>query len=949
MKVIVYTLSFIICFSVFPEKLDAQLSTKGTDFWLSFGQNRTYTYLSVNLQYRIVAEEACTVTFQYIYNSSRNHTMTLAAGQVENYVLDNAHKAAVYPDGSGYHDKMERKSVHITSTAPIYVYAMNQVNITTDATNVLPVTCLGTEYYHVSYLSGQQYRDGYTIVATENNTTFRENGMAVATLQKGEVYYRWPTTFRDTDKTGIYITANKPVAYFVTNSGVFLPQYLTNGADILYQQLMPVSKWGRKFMVPVTHRGVVRTRVLASQSGTTVNFFGGIVREDNLGFSKPVLPAPPPYTLNAGEFIEIHTALAGDSLSVNPSNGTFIEADKPVAVCSYIMGRDYQFVDDGNDLPSSDKGDPSMVWIPPVEQAVKTVLTAPFLPTGLSEIDVHHGLIMAPTAYKHLTTLKVNGTAQALTGIWYDHPKGYSFYNYKFDETKSGWRYLFENPWGITFLNYGFGSFESYYYFTGSAAIDLDASFYYKNPSISDSIHHQELNGKTFCDTVANFCASILYSQPQYLKWFIDGIEQPAVHNQLSWWTTSLLPGVHTVKIEAMGVNGEVKTVSSTFTISQPEITKITDMICIGDGKYNLNGFDTVPQQPGIIFDTLYLKNQHNCDSIVALELTVLPVYDTTIIDTVCLYSRYNKNGFDTIPAVVAPIFLDTILYTATGHCDSIVRLQLTVLPVNNIEIKDTICFGSGYNLYGFDTVPQQAGIIFDTLYLKNQHNCDSIVRLRLTVLPVYDIMIKDTICLGERYTDHVYTFLDTMPTVAAPVVFDTTLYTATGHCDSIVRLRLTVLPVYDIMIKDTVCLGERYTNSSYLFLDTMPTVAAPVVFDTTLYTSTGHCDSIVRLRLTVLPVYDIMIKDTVCLGERYTNPVYTFLDTTPTVATPVVFDTTLYTSTGHCDSIVRLRLTVLPVYDIMIKDTVCLGERYTNPVYTFLDTTPTVATPVVF
>jgi hypothetical protein len=230
------------------------------------------------------------------------------------------------------------------------------------------------------------------------------------------------------------------------------------------------------------------------------------------------------------------------------------------------------------------------------------------------------------------------------------------------------------------------------------------------------------------------------------------------------------------------------------------------------------------------------------------------------------------------------------------------------------------------------DTTPTVAApVVFDTTLYTSTGHCDSIVRLRLTVLPVYDIMIKDTICLGERYTNSSYLFLDTMPTVAAPVVFDTTLYTSTGHCDSIVRLRLTVLPVYDIMIKDTVCLGERYTNPVYTFLDTTPTVAAPVVFDTTLYTATGHCDSIVRLRLTVLPVYDIMIKDTVCLGERYTNPVYTFLDTTPTVAAPVVFDTTLYTSTGHCDSIVRLRLTVLLPYDTLITDAVCLGESYTK------------------
>ncbi|MDR1348591.1 MAG: IgGFc-binding protein, partial [Prevotellaceae bacterium] len=565
MKVTVYIVSLIVSFSLLSEKLNAQLSTKGTDFWFSCGQNRTYEANTVNLQYRVVAEEPNTVvTFEYRESTTHNHTMNIAAPGVYNYEPNNARKQAIYPANNN-NDKngITNKSVHVTSTKPIYLYVLNQRDITTDATNILPVSSLGTDYYHISYEASGSWRDGYTLVATENGTDFWEDSVLIAAnMSRGQVYYRWPNAkFRSQDQTGLHITSNKPVAFFVTNSGVFIPTYLHNGADILYQQFMPVNTWGRRFMVPVTHRGMVRTRVLASQANTTVNFVGGTVVEDNGGYSKSVLPAPPPYTLDAGEFIEIHTALVYD-------NGTFIEADKPVAVCSYIMGRDER--NESEDLiGDNDKGDPSIVWIPPIEQAVKSILAAPFIPTGVSAIDYHRALIVTPTATKSSTTLKLNGTPVPLPGIWYDHPSGYSFYNYAFNGSSaaSAWQYLFDNPSGLVLLCYGFGSYESYYYFAGAAARDLDLAFYYTNPGISDTIHHQDLEGMVFCDTVAHFSAVVQYAMstaPGYLKWFIDNVEQTAVRDSLSWWTTSLSPGVHTVDLVALGLNGDVDTASST-------------------------------------------------------------------------------------------------------------------------------------------------------------------------------------------------------------------------------------------------------------------------------------------------------------------------------------------------------------------------------------------------
>jgi hypothetical protein len=319
--------------------------------------------------------------------------------------------------------------------------------------------------------------------------------------------------------------------------------------------------------------------------------------------------------------------------------------------------------------------------------------------------------------------------------------------------------------------------------------------------------------------------------------------------------------------------------------------------------------------------------------------LTVLPVYDTLITDTICFGDSYINPDYsflDTTPIAVTPVIWDTTLYTVIGHCDSIVRFELTVLPVYDILIKDTICFGDSYINpdYSFlDTTPTAVTpVVWDTTLYTVTGHCDSVIRLELTVLPIYDTLIKDTICLGDRYINPDYSFLDTTPTAAGIVLWNTTLYTVTGHCDSIVKLELTVLPIYDTLITDTICLGDSYINPNYIFFDTTPNAAGTVLWDTTLYTVTGHCDSIVRLKLTVLPIYDTLITDTICFGDSYINPDYSFLDTTPIAVTPVIWDTTLYTVIGHCDSIVRFKLTVLPIYDTLITDTICFCDSYINP-----------------
>jgi hypothetical protein len=649
MQRIVSILLFVAAFfAFFIEPYAQSTSTQGKDFWLSFGMNGGYKADSLDLQVRIVAG-ANTAEVKFIYTESvTTNTVTIPAGNVVTFSLSDMQKSRVFSNITGKSDK----SLHIESNEPISVYALNQGAYTTDATNVLPVTALGIEYYHISYKSSKDSEfefddDGYTLIATENNTDIYVNNKWTVNLNKGQVYSAY---FPDSDSTGIHITSTHPVAYFVTNKCVYVPvdKY---ACDCLYQQLVPVNKWGNNFLVPVTHRGRERIRIVASQDGTLISQTGGVIKTDNAGYGQNSL------TLNKGQFVELETALS--------TCGCYITANKPIGVCSYLIGMEYSSL-------TVHTGDPAMAWVPPIEQSVTGALISPFIPSGNSALEEHYVLIVTPTLTKNQTTI-ATGTepATGLTGgNWCDNStSGYSFYSLRLtNETES---YFFSNPYGLTIMGYGIGDYESYYYLSGAASRNLDAAFYVNN------IHYQDLDNSTLCDTVANLRALLQYAQTSvagFLRWYIDGVEQTSKKDVFEW-QKNLSKGNHTIAIDVVSMDNDTIRLSATFTVGMAYYNTINTAICQYDEIYKLHGFDIDPTESGFsIYENISITPE-GCDSITVLNLTVNPVFAKDTFATIYedeFYQignyKYNISGTHTAH-----------LQTHEG-CDSIINLNLTVL-----------------------------------------------------------------------------------------------------------------------------------------------------------------------------------------------------------------------------------------------------------------------------
>ncbi|MDR1592158.1 MAG: leucine-rich repeat protein [Prevotellaceae bacterium] len=189
------------------------------------------------------------------------------------------------------------------------------------------------------------------------------------------------------------------------------------------------------------------------------------------------------------------------------------------------------------------------------------------------------------------------------------------------------------------------------------------------------------------------------------------------------------------------------------------------DIICQNELPYAWQN-DTVFPVGSVSGEYIFNRQTlDGCDSIVVLNLTVLPQSSSTINVTICYGATYTENGFNEN----ATDTYTQVLQNVNG-CDSIVTLNLTVLPEVPITTFDvTICFGTTYNENGFNENTTGAY----TQELQNVNGCDSIVKLNLTVNPLPEVPVYANRVHKGNYTlpvveNGVWTDNDEVVTVAS-------------------------------------------------------------------------------------------------------------------------------------------------------------------------------------
>ena len=455
----------VICFLVvfcIPSIVAQNTSTQGKEFWLSFMHNGFRDHPEggwIINQVLISAKRDCSGTV----------TNPLTGWSRDFTVRANNITTVEIPEEQGYHDQntyeiISQKGIKVEASDTISVYCTNIAHVSFDASFVLPTESLGDEYIIQSYdqsispnsnpYAYNNETSAFLIVATEDNTEIditpsvatlggHEAGQTFTiTMNAGETYHvRSMRTgnLRDLSGTKILSSDCKRIAVFNGNTLTCIPTNQGNGLDHVFEQAMPLHSWGKNFVVTSSrnrNRDFIKITSSANDNDITMN-------------------GEPLVNLRAGQSY---------TFSMLETEGScFLEATQPCAV--YLFNNSSY---DQNWLGGL--GDPSMVWIAPVEQRISDVTFSTFDHPDIN-IEIHSVNIIVNT--EDIAQVYFDGNQ--ISPLLFNRVQGNSDYSFVRMDISHGVHHI-TCPNGFNAHVYGFGQAKGYAYLVGSNAINLSTS-----------------------------------------------------------------------------------------------------------------------------------------------------------------------------------------------------------------------------------------------------------------------------------------------------------------------------------------------------------------------------------------------------------------------------------------------------------------------------------------
>jgi gliding motility-associated-like protein len=410
LKIILATLS-LWAFSI-----QAQNNMAGKEFWLGF-LNSYYSETELIIQ---ITSEHFTSGTVSIPLQNWDTAFSVSPGNVATIYLP-------LNIQNNVSEVVANNGVYISAKNNISVVAGNHATFSTDASVILPIEMLKTDYFGIAYTAYGTSPSDLLIVATHNNTTIEitpsVNTFAgkpakipfEITLQKGQSYLLQSSGAGDISGTKI---VGKNILYpFAVFGGVIITNVPAGcfAADHLYQQMYPVNNWGKEYLISPVN-GTFAMRVMAAEANTVVTINNN-----------------PPITLNEGEHLTLHT------LSIPQ----YLNANKPIAVAQYLQS-----------LACGGAGDPAMIQATPIDKPLKSITFSTF---HFYPIDQH----FISLAIKNEPANKVYLNGNLISGNFTPFPHAPQ-YSYRILQIKPG-VYTLSADSGFIATAFGVGDRDSYF------------------------------------------------------------------------------------------------------------------------------------------------------------------------------------------------------------------------------------------------------------------------------------------------------------------------------------------------------------------------------------------------------------------------------------------------------------------------------------------------------
>jgi len=611
-------------------------STQGTDFWFAFMNNNdgspTQTCLILS------AERACSVIVQNP-NTGWQTSVSIPAGGRVDVDIPFAQGYLSGSDGTAYNI-----GCHLTASDTISAYTMNYKHASFDGGHLLPTSTLSDEYMIETIPPGLN-GSSVLLLATENGTVIEvsptsatSNGWSagstqLVSLNAGQAY-QFTTSSATASLSGTHIITQdcKKIAVFAGGKCAQAPAGCTY-CDHIYEPMVPVIYWGSHFAVTTSQsRTKDVVRVTALNAGTSVTKNGTVVANLNAGGTYN-------FEITSGE------------------GSCYIETSGPAVCYLYVTGQSC----------GGGQGDPSMVYIAPIEQNIKKITFGTYEYTDYT--NNHYVNVVTRTdnvASVRLDGNNVSGQFTTLTG----NPT-YSFARIAISHAT----HTLQCDSGLVAHVYGLHDVTSYAYSVGSSAINLTSNMFVNHVNTADIPENC-----TYCaNRNIDFEVQLNYPYNSITWYFGDGATSntnPTVHAYDSDGTYQVM-----VVVERVGQDncfGDIyDTLRTTVVIPPPDPIPVYVALCAG-GTYDFYG--RILDEPGVYLDTIETGGE--CDSIIELHLSIVPTDPIPIYASICPGETFWFNGrsYNQIG-----VYRDTVA-TAAG-CDSIVELHLTNSNVPNVNL----------------------------------------------------------------------------------------------------------------------------------------------------------------------------------------------------------------------------------------------------------------------
>lgn len=541
-----------------PVLPDKDSSNRGRRFWVAYAINQLNTRSNQEMVLYLSAQEPANVTVKINGTTWQRNYLVPANTVVQTEFLPKDGPDNAFLNNAGLFER----GVYIESDVPIVVYAHATGSASSGAAMLLPVSTWGYEYKTLGI--SQNYGAGsyaYFYVVADNDNTVVEvtpsisvqnagmipNVPYTVTLNKGQVF-QVVATSQTQDLTGSTVKSISnssgvcfPVAVFSGTSRTALSLAgCGSGGDFMMQQNFPATAWGKHYLTApssaTTGANVLRPnvyRIAVRDPATVIRVNGNLITA-----------APLNATLVNNHYYQFTSTTAD-----------YIESDKPIMVAQYLTGA----------CSSFGVGDPEMIYISPVEQAINKI---GFYRNNREAIQKDFLTMIIPT--NGLGSLVItDGFTNVTPDYIYPHPQNgspslrgvnYSVVVKMWDAGQQQVRVQSDSS--FTAITYGLGSVESYGYNAGTLVKNINAV-----GTISNTLNTLEGDNEFTCVNSEFTFSVTLALKPEVLTFKLSGVSNlspnadvtlvnpvPASSFTVNWTTYYVFKLPNTYKFSAPGM-----------------------------------------------------------------------------------------------------------------------------------------------------------------------------------------------------------------------------------------------------------------------------------------------------------------------------------------------------------------------------------------------------------